>query len=169
MTIMPNKKGSRVPQPGINNPIGSAGGFEIAGNSGAAGSILGALGTRLNARGMSWNAARAALEVAKVEATRDMTIKQMDVQAQAEAQQREHEAIIKTTRMNNTHEIRKANAASEQARLDQLQSTNNVHGVLDRLRDDFPDADLDFKTERGQSIRITRPREASSDSSEGGS
>jgi hypothetical protein len=162
-------KNSIVAQPGANNPIGNAGNFGISGNNGAAGSILRNLGTRLNARGMSWNAARAALEVAKVEAQRDMTVRSMELQAEAEAQQREHEAIIKTTRMNNTHEIKKINTTAEQGRLNQLQSTNNVHGVLDRLRDDFPDSDLDFKTERGESVRITRPREASSEDSEGGS
>ena len=169
MTIMPNKKGGRVPQPGVNNPIGSAGDFKIAGNSGATGSILGALGTRLNARGMSWNAARAALEVAKVEAQRDMTVRSMELQAAAEAQQREHEAIIKTTRMNNTHELKKITLTAEQARLNQLQSTNNVHGVLDRLRDDFPGANLEFETERGERVNITRPKGASSEDSEDGS
>ena len=167
---MSKNKGARiVPQPGVSNPIGSAGDFKIAGNSGATGSILGALGTRLNARGMSWNAARAALEIAKVEAHRDMTVRSMELQAEAEAQQRKHEEIIKTTRMNNTHELKKITTTAEQARLNQLQSTNNVHGVLDRLRDDFPGADLEFETERGEKVNITRPREASSEDSEGGS
>jgi hypothetical protein len=169
MTIMPNKKGGKLTQPGTSNPIGNAGEFGIAGNSGATGAVLRSLGTRLNARGMSWNAARASLEVAKVEAQRDMTVRSMELQAAAEAQQRGHEATIKLTRLRNNHEARQTRLVAEQGRMDQLQSTNNVHGVLDRLRDDFPDADLNFETERGQTIKITRPKGASSESSEDGS
>jgi hypothetical protein len=162
-------RSSIVAQPGTNNPIGNSTGFTLGGNNGAAGSVLRNLGTRLNARGMSWNAARAALEVAKVEAHRDMTVRSMELQAEAEAQQREHEAIIKTTRMNNAHAIKAHIVEAEQGRLDQLQSTNNIHGVLNRLRDDFPGANLEFETERGERVNITRPREASSEDSEGGS
>jgi hypothetical protein len=162
-------RNSIVAQPGSNNPIGSAGDFSLAGNTGATGAVLRNLGTRLNARGMSWNGARAALEVAKVEAQRDLAVKSMELQAAAEAQQREHEATIKLTRISNNHRIKAHVVEAEQGRLDQLQSTNNVHGVLDRLKNDFPDADLDFTTERGQTIKITRPKGASSEDSEDGS
>jgi hypothetical protein len=162
MTFMP---------PGKDNPIGKAADFKIGG-SGTGGStvdILRGFGNRLQARGLAQGNARAIIESAKIKAATEMTVKQMELQAQAEAQQREHENAIKIVRANNNHTTRLEKLKSEQGRLDQLQSTNNVHGVLDRMITDFPDADLDFKTERGQSIRITRPREASSDSSEGGS
>jgi len=155
--------------PGAGNPIGNAGSFSLAGSTGAAGDILKGLGTRLQARSMASSQARAMLEATKITAAAGLAQREMELQAEAEAQQREHEAVIKTTRMNNTHAIRKTRIEAEQARLDQLQSTNNVHGVLDRLRDDFPDANLDFTTERGQTIKITRPKGASSEDSEGGS
>ena len=155
--------------PGANNPIGTAGGFNIGGGAESFQGALGTLGSRINARGMAYNSARAIIEATKIEAAARLAQREMELQAAAEAQQREHESAIKLTRINNNHEIKKATAASEQGRLDQLQSTNNVHGVLDRMVSDFPDSDLDFTTERGQTIKITRPKGASSEDSEGGS
>jgi hypothetical protein len=169
MTFMPNRKLPKLGVPGANNPIGNAGGFNIGGNDGSAGELLANIGNRLAARSMANSNARAMLDIAKVEAVTQHHLTKMKLEAEAAAQQREHEAIIKTTRMNNTHELRKITATAEQARLNQLQSTNNVHGVLDRMVTDFPDADLNFETERNQKIEIKRPREASSDSAEGGS
>jgi len=154
--------------PGTNNPIGNAGSFSLAGGTGAAGELLKGIGSRLQARAMASSQARAMLEATKITAAAGLAQREMELQAEAEAQQREHEVVIKTTRMNNTHAIRKTRVEAEQARLNQLQSTVHTHEMLDRMRDDFPDSDLNFETERGQSIRITRPKGASSEDSEGG-
>ena len=155
--------------PGTNNPVGNASNFSLAGGSGAAADLLKGLGTRLQARSMASSQARAMLEATRITVAGQLATREMELQAEAEAQQREHEAVIKTTRMNNSHAIRKAKVEAEQARLGQLQSTVHTHEMLDRMRDDFPDSDLNFETERGQSIRITRPKGASSEDSEGGS
>jgi len=162
------KEGMRLEVPGANNPIGSASGFSLAGAAGAASNLLEGLGSRLQARAMASSQARAMLEATKINAAAQLAQREMELQADAESQQREHEVIIKTTRMNNSHAIRKAKVEGEQARLGQLQSTVHTHEMLDRMRDDFPDSDLNFETERGQSIRITRPKGASSEDSEGG-
>lgn len=155
--------------PGEKNPIGNAGKFELAKGATSAGEILRGLGTRLQARHMAQSQARAMIEAAKINAAAQMATREMELQSAAEAQQREHENSIKLARVNNNHEVRKARVDSQNALLEQTQSTIHTHGVLDRMITDFPDADLDFKTERGQSINIRRPREASSESSEGGS
>jgi hypothetical protein len=154
--------------PGTGNPIGNAGSFSLGGGAGAAGDILKGLGTRLQARSMASSQARAMLEATKITAAAGLAQREMELQAEAEAQQREHEVVIKTTRMNNTHAIRKTRIEAEQSRLNQTQSTVHTHGILDRMVTDFPDSDLTFETERGQNIRITRPKGASSEDSEGG-
>ena len=155
--------------PGKNNPIGKGSKFELAKGGANAADILKGLGTRLQARGMMASQARAMLEATKINAAAQMATREMELQAAAEAQQREHENAIKLARVNNNHEVRKARVDSQNALLEQTQATIHTHGVLDRMTTDFPDADLDFKTERGQSIRITRPKGASSEDSEGGS
>jgi hypothetical protein len=169
MTFMPIEKGDKPTYPGSNNPIGGAGEFKIAGNDNSAGELLANIGNRLSARASMNANARAMLDIAKVEAVTKHYVTKLELQAAAEAQQRAHENAIKLARINNAHELKKINLESEQGRMDQLQSTNNVHGVLDRMVTDFPNDDLDFKTERGESIRITRPKGASSEDSEGGS
>jgi hypothetical protein len=157
-----------VAPPGTNNPIGSATNFSLAGGSGAAGDLLKGIGSRLQARAMASSQARAMVEATRITVAGQLATREMELQAEAEAQQREHEAVIRTTRMNNSHAIRKAKVEGEQSRLNQLQSTVHTHEILDRMRDDFSDSDLNFETERGQSIKITRPKGASSEDSEGG-
>jgi hypothetical protein len=154
--------------PGTNNPVGNAGGFTLAGAAESASGILQGLGTRLQARSMANSQSRAMLEATKISAAAQLATREMELQAEAESQQREHEAIIRTTRMNNTHAIRKTRIEAEQARLNQTQSTVHTHGILDRMGTDFPDSDLTFETERGQRVTITRPKGASSEDSEGG-
>ena len=154
--------------PGKDNPVGNSGKFDLAGQS-QTGGILQALGTRANARGIAQGNARAIIESARIKAATELTLKQMEIQAAAEATQAEHERAIKLARQKNNHEIKVAKVENEQKRLNQTQSTVHTHGVLDRMITDFPDADLDFTTERGQSVRITRPKGAPSEDSEGGS
>jgi len=170
MTFMPQKRTSVRPA-GSDNPVGRSAEFKIGGGSGGttAGSILKNLGTVLANRSAINSAARGRLEETKVNALKELELKRMELEAQASESELAHERSIREARLDNTAEIRKAKAVGEISRLNQTQAGVHTHGVLDRMVTDFPDADLDFTTERGQTIKITRPKGASSESSEGGS
>jgi len=160
MTFMP---------PGKDTPVGNATKFTLAGQS-QAGSIFQALGTRANARGMAQGNARAIIEAARIHAAKELTLKQMEIQAAAEATQLDHERKIKLARINTTQEIRKAKAENELSLQREDQAAGAVQGVLDVFKNNPDYESVDFKTERGATINVKRRKqEASSEDSEDGS
>jgi hypothetical protein len=163
MTFMP---------PGKNNPIGNTGDFKIGGgnNGGSAVDILRGIGSRLQARSMAQGNARAIIESARIQAATEMTVKQMEIQAAAEATQLDHERKIKLARINTTQEIRKAKAENELSLQREDQAAGAVQGVLDVFKDNPDYESVDFRTERGATINVKRRKqEASSEDSEDGS